>query len=88
MSPKFLNLELMSILNHAALWFRKGKALSEDHLAEIFPKVFLDGAANPSMRPRLALPDLSAEDKKPARTRKTPAATENPALAHGVDAAV
>jgi AcrR family transcriptional regulator len=87
-SAKFLNLELMSILNHAALWFRKGKALSEDHLAEVFTKVFLDGAATPGMRPRLALPDLSPEDKKPARTRKTPAAPDNPALARALDAAV
>src|SRR5579863_4949975 len=87
-SAKFLNLELMSILNHAALWFRKGKALSEDHLGEVFTKVFIEGAATPSMRPRLALPDLSPENKKPARTRKTPAAPDNPALARALDAAV
>lgn len=87
-SAKFLNLELMSILNHSALWFRKGKALSEDHLAEIFTKIFLDGAATPGARARLTLPDLSAEDKKPTRSRKRPAATDNPALARALDAAV
>ena len=87
-SAKFLNLELMSILNHATLWFRKGKALSEDQLAEIFTKVFLDGAATPGVRPRLALPDLSTQDKRPSRARKTPAAADNPALARALEAAV
>ena len=87
-SAKFLNLELMSILNHASLWFRKGKALSEDHLAEIFTKVFLDGAATPGVRARLTLPDLVTEDKKPSRTRKTAAAADNPALARALEAAV
>ncbi|MGH9648322.1 MAG: TetR/AcrR family transcriptional regulator, partial [Bryobacteraceae bacterium] len=52
-SAKFLNLELMSILNHASLWFRKGKALTEDHLAGIFTKVFLEGAATPGVRAHL-----------------------------------
>jgi AcrR family transcriptional regulator len=84
-SAKFLNLELMSILNHATLWFRKGKALREDDLAELFVKIFLDGAATPGMRPRLALPD---EDKKPSRARKTPVAADNPALARALEAAV
>jgi len=87
-SAKFLNLELMGILNHATLWFRKGQALSEDRLAEIFTKVFLDGAATLSMRSRLALPDLSPEEKKRVRVRKTPAAPDNPALARALDAAV
>jgi AcrR family transcriptional regulator len=87
-SAKFLNLALMSILNHAALWFRKGKALSEDHLADLFAQVFLNGAATPGMRSRLTLPDLGAEEKKPVRARKTPAAKDNPALARALDAAV
>ena len=87
-SAKFLNLELMSILNHATLWFRGGKALSEDQLAEIFTKIFLDGAATPGVRARLTLPDLSAEEKKPVRSRKTPIAPDNPALARALDAAV
>ncbi|MBZ5674498.1 MAG: TetR family transcriptional regulator [Acidobacteriia bacterium] len=89
---KYLNLELMSILNHASLWFRKGKALTEDDLADIFTKVFLDGAATPELRARLALPDLSARqsegDKKPARARKTATATDKPALTRALDAAV
>jgi TetR/AcrR family transcriptional regulator, cholesterol catabolism regulator len=87
-SAKFLNLELMSLLNHATLWFRKGRALTEDQLAELFTKVFLDGAATPGARARLTLPDLDAEDKKPARTRKTPVAPDNPALARALEAAV
>ncbi len=86
---KFLNLELMSILNHASLWFRKGKALTEDQLAEIFTKVFLDGAATPGVRARLALPHLGAEEKKPtARPRKTAIAPDNPPLSRALDAAV
>lgn len=89
---KYLNLELMSILNHASLWFRKGKALTEDDLADIFTKMFLDGAAAPELRARLALPDLEAGhsdgDKKPARARKTAIATDKPALTRALDAAV
>jgi len=89
---KYLNLELMSILNHASLWFRKGKSLTEDHLAGIFTKAFLDGAAKPELRGRLTLPDLDARkadgDKKPARARKTAIATDKPALARALDAAV
>jgi AcrR family transcriptional regulator len=89
---KYLNLELMSILNHASLWFRKGKALTEDHLADIFTKVFLDGAATPELRARLTLPDLSERqsegDKKTVRARKTAIAPENPALGRALEAAV
>ena len=90
---KYLNLELMSILNHASLWFRKDKGLDEDQLAEIFTKVFLEGAATPSVRARLTLPDLAAHqterDQKPAsRPRKTPLAPDNPALSRALDAAV
>jgi len=87
-SAKFLNLELMSILNHAALWFRKGRAFTEDHLAEIFTKVFLEGAVKPGARRRLTLPDLTAHDKKPTRVRKTSITPDNPALARALDAAV
>ena len=87
-SAKFLNLALMSILNHATLWFRQEKALSEDLLAGIFTKVFLEGASTPGMRARLVLPDLSPDDKKPSRARKTPAAAGNPAMARALDAAV
>jgi AcrR family transcriptional regulator len=87
-SAKFLNLELMSILNHATLWFRKRKTLNETQLAEIFTKIFLDGAATPGVRSRLAVPDLKPEGKKPARPRKTPVAPDNPALSRALDAAV
>jgi TetR/AcrR family transcriptional regulator, cholesterol catabolism regulator len=87
-SAKFLNLELMGILNHATLWFRKGKALTEGQLAGIFTKVFLDGAVAPGARARVTMPDLVAQDRKPARARKTPSAAGNPALARARDAAV
>jgi TetR/AcrR family transcriptional regulator, cholesterol catabolism regulator len=87
-SAKFLNVELMSILNHATRWFRKGRALDEDRLAQLFTTIFLDGAATPGARARLKLPDLSAEDKKPARNRKTPVSPDNPALERALDAAV
>lgn len=88
-SAKLLNLELLSILNHASLWFRKEKSLHEDQIAEIFTKVFLEGAATPSVRSRLTVPDLAAEEKRPAsRARKTPLAPDNPALSRALDAAV
>ena len=86
---KYLSMALMSMLNHAALWFRKGRALEEDRLAEIFMKVFVDGAATPAARSMLALPDFQSEEKKPvARARKTPVGADHPALARALDAAV
>lgn len=88
-SVKYLSLALMSMLNYAALWFRKGKALNEEQLAEIFAKVYLDGAATPGVRSLVTLPDFSAEEKKPvARTRRTPVAVDNPALGRAHAAAV
>ena len=94
-SAKYLNLELMSMLNHATVWFRKEKGLSEDQLAELFTKIYLDGAVTPGVRQRLTLPDLfvdrkkGADEKKPvARARKTPLAADNPALSRALDAAV
>ncbi len=89
-SVKYLSLALMSMLNYAALWFRKEKALNQDQLADIFTTVFLDGAAAPGVRPRLTLPGMSAEEKKPvARARKSRvAAVDNPALARVLAAAI
>jgi AcrR family transcriptional regulator len=91
---KYLNLALMSILNHATLWFRREKALNQDRLreaqlAEIFTQVYLEGAATSGVRARLALPQFAAEEKRPlARARRTPLAADNPALARALDAAV
>lgn len=86
---KFLNLELMSILNHASLWFRKGKALTERQVADMLTEVFLNGSAVPALRSRLRPPDLRAKEKKPAaRPRKTPMAPDNPALSRALEAAV
>jgi TetR/AcrR family transcriptional regulator, cholesterol catabolism regulator len=89
---KYLNLELMSILNHASLWFRKGKPLTEDRLADIFTKVFLEGAATAGRRAGLTFPDFAVRrtdgDKKPARARKTAMVSDKPALARALDAAV
>jgi AcrR family transcriptional regulator len=85
---KYLNLALMSILNHATLWFRRDKPLNEDQLAELFTKVYLEGAATSAVRARLTLPEFSADGKQPARARRTPLAADNPALARALDAAV
>jgi AcrR family transcriptional regulator len=91
---KYLNLALMSILNHATLWFRREKTLNQDRLrddqlAEIFTQVYLEGAATHGVRARLALPQFAAEEKRPpARARRTPLAADNPALARALDAAV
>jgi len=86
---KYLNLALMSILNHATLWFRRDKTLNQDQLAEIFTKVYLEGAATSGVRARLTLPDLTSGEKPPAaRFRRAPLAADNPALARALDAAV
>jgi TetR/AcrR family transcriptional regulator, cholesterol catabolism regulator len=88
-SAKILSLELMSILNHATLWFRREKGLNEDQLGEIFTKVFLEGAATSSVRPCLALPDLAPHGKKAAfRARKAHLAPDNPSLSRALEAAV
>jgi AcrR family transcriptional regulator len=86
---KYLSLALMSMLNYAALWFRKEKALNEDQLAEIFATVYLDGAATPGARSLVTLPDLGAEQKQPVpRARKASVAPDHPALDRALDAAV
>ena len=86
---KYLSLALLSILNHAALWFRKDQALLEDQLAGVFAKVFLEGAAAMVTRSSVALPELGADVKKPtARVRKKAGTAQNPALARALDAAV
>jgi TetR/AcrR family transcriptional regulator, cholesterol catabolism regulator len=89
---KYLSLALMSVLNHAALWFRRHQVLIEDQLADIFAKVFLEGSATRAVRASLALPELKAEIEKPAtRVRKKPNAAQNErasALARALDAAV
>jgi AcrR family transcriptional regulator len=66
---------LLSVLNHAALWFRK----DQDQLA---------GMASLAARPSVTWPALEAESKKPARFRKKPRAGQNAALARALDAAV
>jgi AcrR family transcriptional regulator len=83
-----LSLALMSMLNYSALWFRRDKALTEDQIAEIFTKVYLDGAAAPDARSLATLPDFSVEEQRPARARKTPVAANNPALGRALTAAV
>jgi len=86
---KYLALALLSVLNYAALWFRKDQALLQDQLAGIFTKVCLQGAANMAARSSVTLPALEAESKKPgARARRTPRAGQNPALTRALDAAV
>jgi|SRR5579863_748810 len=87
---KYLSLALMSMLNYAAIWFRKGKGLDAEQLAGIFTKVFLDGAATPGARALLTLPDFGAEEKTPVpRIRRTRVAVvDNPALARALAAAV
>jgi AcrR family transcriptional regulator len=91
---KYLGLALMSVLNHAALWFRKDQVLREDQLAEVFTKICLQGAclqgsAAMAARSSLTVPDLEPEVKKPAvRPRNKPSPAENPALARALDAAV
>jgi AcrR family transcriptional regulator len=86
---KYLSLALMSVLNHAVLWFRKDQALGEDQLADIFTKICLKGAATTAARSSLTMPATEAEVPKPAaRVSKKPKPGENPALARALDAAV
>jgi TetR/AcrR family transcriptional regulator, cholesterol catabolism regulator len=93
---RYLGLALMSILNHAALWFRKDHALLGDQLAGIFTNLFLEGVATMAASRSLTLldlpPDQNAKAEKPApRVRKKPKAAQNghnPALARALDAPV
>jgi len=42
---KYLTLSLLDLLNYSMFWFRQGKNLSSERLAELFTTIFLDGAA-------------------------------------------
>lgn len=89
---KYLGLALMSVLNHAALWFRKGQALEEEQLAGVLAKVFLQGVATMDARCSMSLPDLATDlNENAAHVRKKPKAGpngQNPALARALDAAI
>jgi AcrR family transcriptional regulator len=74
----YLALALLNILNWTALWFRTGKELSADQVADIFVTLYLRGAATPLVTGRLTVPSLEPEPRKAAfRVRKRPSTAEN-----------
>jgi len=85
---KYLCLALLDILNWAVLWFRGDDALTADQLAEIFARVYIDGAATPAGRLSGALPQLQPGDRKAAPGRRKRArASQQPVLARLLDTA-
>jgi TetR/AcrR family transcriptional regulator, cholesterol catabolism regulator len=69
---KYLCLALLNIVNWAVLWFRGDEALSAEQLAEIFARIYIDGATTSSGRLSGALPDLKLASRKIAARRHKP----------------
>jgi AcrR family transcriptional regulator len=70
---KYLCLALLNIVNWAVLWFRGDEALSAEQLAEIFARIYINGAATPAGRLSGVLPDLElGSSRKVAPRRHNP----------------
>jgi TetR/AcrR family transcriptional regulator, cholesterol catabolism regulator len=67
---KYLCLALLNIVNWAVLWFRGDEALSAEQLAEIFARIYVDGAATSAGRLSGMLPGLKLGSRKIARRHK------------------
>ena len=70
---KYLCLALLNIVNWAVLWFRGDEALSAEQLAEIFARIYIDGAATSAGRLSGVLPglELGSRDVAPRRYKPT-----------------
>ena len=88
-SPALLCLALLNLLNWSARWFRPDRAPAADQLADIFFKLYLEGAiASRAHRPAMA-PALEAQTKRPAsRARRLLKPSENSTAERLLDAAV
>ena len=85
----YLGLAWINMLNWSSLWFRKGQALSEEPLGELFADIFLNGVALPHRRNAIQAPDLQRQTKKPAsRVRGVPQKRGNPTVERLLKAAV
>ncbi len=48
---KYLALSLLDLLNYSMFWFRQGRSLSPERLAELFTTIFLDGTGTANRGP-------------------------------------
>jgi len=56
----YLTLGLLNMLNWAARWYRENRDPSPDQVAELFFKLYSDGAASPRAHKSLRMPDWTA----------------------------
>jgi AcrR family transcriptional regulator len=71
----YLCLALLNMLNWTIVWFREGKALSPDQVAEVFVQLYLQGALPPGARSSFAMPDLQPQANKRVHKRHKTTAT-------------
>ena len=86
----YLCLALFNMLNWAARWFREKRDPAPDQVAEIFFKLFLEGAASArANRSALRVPELNSPSKATSpRARRPAKAAENSTVERLLDAAV
>jgi AcrR family transcriptional regulator len=81
---KYLTLALLNILNRAVLWFRSDEALTPEQLADLFARIYVDGAASSAARAVVPLPNLRPE---PAPRRRKARASQEPVMTRLLDTA-
>lgn len=87
-AAKYLCLALLNILNWTIRWFRSDDALSPDQLAELFARVYIEGATSTAGRLSGPLPNpQSGAHKTAPRRRKRVSASQAPKFAELVDTA-
>ncbi|MCU1335730.1 MAG: regulatory protein TetR [Bryobacterales bacterium] len=85
----YLSLALFNMLNWAARWFRENRDPSPDQVADLFFRLFLEGAAANRGHSSLRVPELTPSLKAlPVRARKQSKPAENSTVERLLDAAV
>ncbi len=82
---KYLTLALLNILNRAVLWFRGDEALAPEQLADLFARIYIDGAASSAARTVMPLPNLRPEPAP--RRRKAARMSQEPVMTRLLDTA-
>lgn len=86
-SANFLALALLNLMNWSALWFRQGRALSSDQLADLFIRIFAHGTAAPRARLPVVSP-VQPNGRKAPRARKPAKSSDTATVDRLLDAAV
>jgi AcrR family transcriptional regulator len=83
----YLCLALFNMLNWAARWFRQDRDPPAEQVAEVFFKLYLEGAASPRVHRSLPVPELD-HPSKISRLRRPTKPVENSTVERLLDAAV